>query len=427
LSGSTDRGGIETTVLDNGLTVVTERMRDVRSVALGFWVGTGSIDEGAAEWGASHFLEHLLFKGTPTRSARQIAEAIDEVGGDINAFTAKEYTAFYVRALADDADLGLEILSDIIWSPSFRPDEVEAERQVILEEILMHGDEPADLVHDVFAGALYPDHPLGREVLGSEASITAMDAGRIAAFHAEHYRPANLVFAAAGNVGHDRVVEGLLAGLERADGGRSGGVRPTRDVPVVPPRRSLAVERPTEQAQVVVGVRGPVRDAPERHALTVLDHVVGGGMSSRLFQSIREERGLAYSVYSYRLGYQRSGGFAVYAGTSPASAAEVTRLIDAELDRVAAEGITAGELRAARSHLRGALALGLEDSGARMSRIAYAQLVHGEVPSVEELDARMDAVTLDSVNELAARLLGGERTTVLVGPGEDDDRHDDAA
>ena len=394
-------------------------MVDVRSVAMGFWVGTGSVDEGPGEWGASHFLEHLLFKGTADRSARSIAEAVDAVGGDINAYTAKEHTAFYARLLADDADLGLDILSDIIWSPAFRADEVESERQVILEEILMHADEPADYVHEVFSEALFPDHPLGREVLGSEESITAMDRGAIAAFHDRHYRPGNLVFAAAGNITHSEVVDGLLRGLDRAGGGRPGGVRPTRSAPSVPPLASQELERPTEQAQVIIGVRAPGRSSPERHALTVLDHVVGGGMSSRLFQAIREERGLAYSVYSYRLSHQHAGGFAVYAGTSPASADEVIDLVHAELDRVAESGITAQELALARSHLRGSLALGLEDSGARLSRIAYSQLVHGEVPTVEEVDARMDAVTLDAVNELAARVFGADRsarTTVVVGP-----------
>lgn len=409
---------LATTTLDNGLTVVTERMTEVRSVAMGFWVGTGSVDEAPSDSGASHFLEHLLFKGTPSRSARQIAETIDAVGGDINAFTAKEYTAFYVRALAADADLGLEILSDIIWSPSFRPEEVEAERQVILEEILMHGDEPADLVHDVFAEALFPDHPLGREVLGGEPSIRAMQPESIAAFHAHHYRPANLVFAAAGNIDHDQIVSGIAEGLRRADGGRSGGTRPIRDAPRTPAKGEATVVRPTEQAHLIVGVPGPTRESPQRHALTVLDHVLGGGMSSRLFQTIREERGLAYSVYSYRLAFQHAGGFSVYAGTSPAQLSQVLDLIHEELDRVAAEGITEAELIAARSHLRGALALGLEDSGARMSRIAHSQLVHGEVPTVEEMDARLDAVTVDAVGALASSLFDGTRTTVVVGPAD---------
>ena len=200
---------IQTTALDCGLTVVTEPMPDVRSVTAGFWVATGSRDEDGSLAGASHFLEHLLFKGTETRSAKDIAEAVDAVGGDINAFTTKEYTAFYVRLLSDSLDLGLDILSDIMWSPAFRPTEVEAERQVILEEILMHADEPADLVHEVFSEALFPGHPLGREVLGEESTITAMSREQIASFFGDHYRPANIVMAAAGRVDHDAVVEGI--------------------------------------------------------------------------------------------------------------------------------------------------------------------------------------------------------------------------
>jgi predicted Zn-dependent peptidase len=405
---------IEITELDDGLTVVTESMGDVRSVSLGFWVGTGSVDEAHEESGASHFLEHLLFKGTPTRSARQIAEAVDEVGGDMNAFTTKEYTAFYVRMLADGVDLALDILSDIIWDPSFRVDEVESERQVILEEILMHGDEPADLVHDVFAASLWPGHGLGREVLGEAATIAALGPERIASFHRHHYRPGNLVVAVAGNVAHRMVVEGVAARRRSV----TGGAAPARTVPVAAPGAEAIEVRSTEQAHLVVGVPGPSRDDASRHAAGILDHVLGGGMSSRLFQAIREDRGLAYSVYSYRMSFAGAGAFAVYAGTSPANTVEVLDLIHAELDRVAEKGITAVELSAAQSHLRGARALGLEDSGARMSRIGYSQLVHGRVPDVEEVDRRMEAVTLDEVNALAAELFDGPRSVAAVGPFE---------
>jgi predicted Zn-dependent peptidase len=396
----------------SGLTVVTERMPSVRSVALGFWVGTGSVDETDDLAGASHFLEHLLFKGTEDRSARQIAEDVDAVGGDMNAFTTKEYTAFYIRVLAGDMPLALDILSDIIWAPAFRPDEVDSERQVILEEILMHGDEPADAVHDLAAGALFPAHPLGREVLGDAGTITAMARDDISAFHAAHYQPANMVVAAAGDVDHDWVA----AEIQRRVGDRQGGTTPRRHAPAAPPAPLVVDGRDSEQAHVVVAMRAPGSNDEDRFALTLVDHILGGGMSSRLFQSVREERGLAYSVYSYRSGYQRSGALAVYAGTAPGRVREVLEVVDAELDHMAAKGPTDDELDAARSHIRGATALGLEDSGATMSRIGRAQLVHGEVLSVEAIEARLAALTPGDVRDTAARVLGGPRSLAVIGP-----------
>jgi predicted Zn-dependent peptidase len=407
---------VQTTTLEQGLTVVTERMPDVRSVSIGFWVGTGSVDEAPERSGASHFLEHLLFKGTASRTARDIAEAVDAVGGDMNAFTTKEYTTFYVRLLADDQDLGLDILSDIIWSPAFRPDEFEAERQVILEEILMHADEPADLVHDVLAGALYPRHPLGREVLGAEDTVTAMTVDDVAAFHAAHYRPANLVVAAAGALDHDRVVDGIAHRIA----GQAGGGPEVRQAPSSPSLPRAVVSRATEQTHLAVATPAPDRDDEDRHAMSIVEHVLGGGMSSRLFQSIREERGLAYSVYAYRLAFQGAGALAVYAGTSPSHTSEVLDLIQSEMGRLAASGLTAGELDNARGHIRGSMALGLEDTGARMSRIGHSQLVHGRVLSLEEVEARLTALNLDQVNKVAARWLSEPRTVACVGPFEPD-------
>jgi predicted Zn-dependent peptidase len=408
---------LRTSTIDDGLTVVTEHMPDVRSVSVGFWVGTGSVDETPGQSGASHFLEHLLFKGTPTRSAREIAESIDAVGGDMNAFTTKEYTTFYVRLLSEDLELGLDILSDIIWSPAFRPDEFESERQVILEEILMHADEPADLVHDVLAGALFPGHPLGREVLGEQVTVGAMRADQVAAFHAEHYRPANVVVAAAGYLDHDRVLDGVAARLN----GRSGGGVPQRSAPSANALRHAVLPRMTEQTHLAVASSGPDRDDEDRHALAIVEHVLGGGMSSRLFQTIREERGLAYSVYGYRLAFQGAGALAVYAGTSPAHAPEVLELIGEEFERMANRGVTAAEMESARGHIRGAMALGLEDSGARMSRIGHSQTVHRRVLSLEEVEARLDGLNLEQVNEVASRWLSSPRTVACVGPFDESD------
>ncbi len=426
-AGAAQRRGdyLQTTVVDGGLTVVTEEMPEVLSVSLGFWVGTGSVDEPEELAGASHFLEHLLFKGTRSRSAREIAEQVDEVGGDLNAFTTKEHTAFYVRLLAGSADLGLDILSEIIWGPALRPDEVEAERQVILEEILMHGDEPADAVHDSYDAAMYPAHPLGRDVLGLEATVKAATRDDIARFHRHHYKTANVVVTAAGRLNHEQVVEGVLSRLGTAveELGREallGGGPPPRRVPAAARMRRLVVSRPTEQAHIMVGMPGFERDHPDRQVLNVLDHILGGGMSSRLFQQVREERGLAYNVYSYRSGYQGAGDLAVYAGTAPSRAGEVVRVVTAELDKLAEHGPTTAELEAAKTHIRGATALGLEDSGARMSRLGRAQLAHGRVPSLAELEAQVAAVTVDDLARVASQVLGAPRTLVVMGPFDED-------
>jgi predicted Zn-dependent peptidase len=395
-----------------GIRLVTESMPGVRSVCTGFWVGTGSRDESGPQVGISHFLEHLLFKGTPTRSARSIAEDIDAVGGDMNAFTTKEYTTFYVRTLAEDLDLGLDILSDIVWNPALRPEEVDAERQVILEEVLMHLDEPADVVQERFAEALFPGHPLGREVLGLPEVISNVSVPEIRSFFDEHYRPGNIVVAVAGDVDHDKVAEGI----DSRFAGSGAGAPPVRTPPRDEVRALDVLSRDTEQAHLVVGMRGPERRSPERFALSLLNHSLGGGISSRLFQKIREERGLAYSVVSDRIAYADAGAMAVSVGTAPERAKEVLRLVLAELEDLAANGVTKQELELAKSHLRADTILSLEDSGARMSRIGASLLLHGEVLTVEEVTAKIEAVTLAEVAEAAERVLGSPKVLAVVGP-----------
>jgi predicted Zn-dependent peptidase len=404
---------IRTERLDSGLTVVTERVPGVRSVAIGFWVGIGSRDEAPDESGASHFLEHLLFKGTATRSATQIAEAIDEVGGDLNAFTTKEYTAFEVRLLAEHLDMGLDILTDIMWSPAFRLEEVEAERSVILEEILMTRDEPGDLVHDLFAEALFSDHPLGRSILGTEESIEAMPRDDIESFHERHYRPDQIVVAAAGNLDHDAVVE-RLAGTKAGAIPRASG--PKRFPPPVSAASRRIGARDTEQAHLVLGVRTAGALDDDRFALEVVNQALGGGTSSRLFQEVRERRGLAYSVYSYRSAYSDAGLLAFYAGTAPKNAAQVVELFGAALDSLGNGGLSERELAIAKGQLRGSTVLGLEDTGARMGRLGRGQLVHGEVPSLDELLAKIDAVTLDDVVRVGATLAAAPRAVAGIGP-----------
>jgi predicted Zn-dependent peptidase len=392
-------------------------MPDVRSVSAGFWVGTGSRDEAPAQAGASHFLEHLLFKGTDRRSARDIAETIDAVGGDFNAFTSKEYTAFYLRVLSQDVPVGLDILCDIMADPAFRPDEVEAERHVILEEILMRGDDPGDLVHELCFEALYPGHPLGLETLGTEETISSMTGDDIRRFFAHHYRPANIVFSAAGDLDHDRIV----AEVERRFDPPAGGEVPVRDVPPSPEVALVVDRRSTEQAHLVVAMHALDRHDEDRYALGVLNQVLGGGMSSRLFQTIREERGLAYSVYSYRSSFDQAGALSIYAGTAPTNVSEVIRLIDEGIDGVLQDGVSARELEVAKGHLRGTMALGLEDSAARMSRVGRSQLVHGSVLPVDELAERVDAVQIADVSRVAKRVLSNPRVLAAVGPFSETD------
>ncbi|MBW3557930.1 MAG: insulinase family protein [Actinobacteria bacterium] len=418
-SGGTSPAGTEprSQRLESGLTVVTERMPGVRSVAAGFWVGAGSRDEPVELAGVSHFLEHLLFKGTATRSARDIAEAVDEVGGDLNAFTTKEYTAFEVRLLADQLDLGLDILSDIIWSPSFRAEEVEAERSVIIEEILMARDEPGDLVHDLFAEAVFPSHPLGRSTLGTEESIDGMARADIEAFHGARYQPADIVVAVAGAVDHDAVV----AAVDKGFAGRTGTVAPDR-LPA-PERRAgrLVQTRATEQAHLVLGVRTPGSLDEDRIALEVVTQALGGGISSRLFQEVRERRGLAYCVYSYRCSYTDAGAMAFYAGTAPKNAAEVIEIFHAELDRLASVGLSERELAIAKGQVRGSTVLGLEDTGARMNRLGRAQMVHGQVRPLDDLLADIDAVSAGDVARVAAGIAAEPRALAAIGPFADSD------
>ncbi|MGA2527612.1 MAG: pitrilysin family protein [Acidimicrobiales bacterium] len=408
---------ITTTTLDSGITVVTESMPEVASLCVGVWVGTGSRDETPEQSGISHFLEHLLFKGTPERTAREIAEEVDAVGGDMNAYTTKEYTTFYVRALAEHLELGLDILCDILCRPALRPEEVDAERQVILEEVLMHRDEPADVVQELFAGAMFPLHPLGREVLGEPEVITKVTVAEIRSFFEAHYLPANMVIAAAGELDHDR----LAAGIEERFAGRFGGHSPERKAPAAQSIPLVVESRETEQAQLVLGVRAPDRHSPQRFALAVLNHVLGGGLSSRLFQEIREARGLAYSIGSDRSAYDDAGTLAVSVGTAPEHAHEVLGLLHGELDRLGAEGITQRELEVAKGHLRADMLLSLEDSGSRMSRIGSAKLLFGTVLTTEELLEAVAAVTLEHVAEIAGELLGERRTLAVVGPFSDSD------
>jgi predicted Zn-dependent peptidase len=403
---------IETSVLPCGIRLVTETMADVHSVAVAYWVGTGSRDEPGELAGASHFLEHLLFKGTEHRSAAAIAEALDEVGGDCNAFTTKEYTTFYVRLLSDHLSLGLDILSDIIWEPALRPSDIDAERTVILDEILMHADEPADLAAERWQAAMFPGHALGRDTLGTSSSVRQITRDDIDAFRARHYRPSNMVVSVAGDCTH----EAVAADLEQRFAGVRGGDIPERAAPGPDVVSLDVVRRPTEQAHLVYGARSVSRFDERRWALAVLNHALGGGLSSRLFQKVREERGLAYSVWSERAAYADAGSLAIVVGTAPEHVDEVLRIVEGELELLATEGVTERELAIAKGNLRAETLLAGEDSGARMSRIGASLLLHGEVLTVDEVLARIDAVDRAQVLDVATELAQAPRTMSAVGP-----------
>ena len=411
---------IRRTEYTSGLRVVTERMPGVRSASVGIWVLAGSRDEAPKISGSSHFLEHLLFKGTATRSAQDIAEAFDAVGGDINAFTAKEYTCYYVRVLDRDLEMAVDHLADMLQHSLIRSADLDGERQVILEEINMHEDSPEDLVHDVFTEALWPDHPLGRPVLGTVATIGAATRSSVNRFYKRHYVPGNFVVAAAGNVQHEELLvllaDRMEAGRPLATGAASTwNLRPAGH----PPRASgarLVRRRKTEQAHICLGTDGLARADPDRFAFLVVNTALGGGMSSRLFQEVRERRGLAYSVYSYHSQYTEAGIFTAYAGTTPARAEQVIGLLRHELEDVASGGLTEEEFERAKGHVKGSLVLSLEDPGGRMSRLGKSEIAHGEILSVNQTLARIERVTLREARRVAERVLSPPMTLTVLGP-----------
>jgi predicted Zn-dependent peptidase len=399
-------------------------MPTVRSVAFGIWVGVGSRDEAPSLAGSSHFLEHLLFKGTKRRSALDIAAVMDAVGGEMNAFTAKEYTCYYARVLDSDLPLAVDVIADMVTSSLITPDDFESERGVILEEIAMHDDAPDDIVHDAFAKAMFGDHPLGRPVLGSVDSISAVSRGSVAGYYRRRYKPSQMVVAVAGNLDHNRVVRLVrkaFGDVQLDDSAAPAAPRVGRTGPPVVGGIEVT-RRPTEQANVVLGTVGLSRSDERRFALGVMNNALGGGMSSRLFQEVRERRGLAYSVYSYHSQYADTGLFGVYAGCAPSRVSEVLALCREQVDAVAAKGITAEEIARGKGQLKGSLVLGLEDTGSRMSRLGKGELVYGEQLTVDEVIARIDAVTPDDIRAVASDVLSESRLGLaVIGPFDDVD------
>ncbi|MBO8142545.1 MAG: insulinase family protein [Firmicutes bacterium] len=400
---------VRTHVLPNGMRIVTERVPGVRSVSVGCWVDVGSRDEAPEQNGICHFVEHMMFKGTRRRSARDIAEVMDATGGQLNAFTTKEATCYYARVLDEHLPVALDLLADMVLDSVFRTEDVAREREVILEEIRLSEDTPEDNVHDVFEQALFGSHPLARPVLGTAKTVGACTRGALVKFVQEHYSPSRLVVAASGNVDHDRLVDAVVQLF-----GERRGPAPHRTAVALNYRAGwVMVPRSFEQVHLCVGVPALNRRDPDRFALQLLDTVLGGGMSSRLFQELREERGLVYSTYSYHFTYGETGVLAVYAGTSADKAPEVLDVIRAELEEAYRGEITAEEVERAKEQVKGSLMLSLESTAARMSRLGREALAGEPHLSPRQLVRRIDAVTLEDVIRVAERLLRPELLTVV--------------
>ncbi|WP_369134371.1 M16 family metallopeptidase [Modestobacter sp. I12A-02662] len=417
-------GTVERTELPGGLRVITETMPGVLSATLGIWVGVGSRDESPALAGSSHFLEHLLFKGTRSRTALEIATAMDAVGGEMNAFTAKEHTCYYANVLASDLPLAVTLLGDLVTDALNTAPDLESERTVVLEEIAMRDDEPSDAVHDLFAETLFGDTPLGRSVLGTVESIEALTRDDVDGWYRGRYRVPSIVVSAAGRVDHQQVLDLVTAAFgDRLSGpSRPDPLRIGDEVRLDGPARSTGlIHRRTEQTHLLLGGLGVGRLDDRRYAAAVLDAAVGGGMSSRLFQEIREKRGLVYSVGSSLTHYAGTGAWSVYAGCSPKRVPEVLGLVRAELAEVAANGLRAEEVARGRGQLKGGLVLGLEDTGSRMSRLGKSELSYGEYLPVRTVLDRLDSVDQEQVGEIAADLYGRPTCLTVVGPYRDRD------
>jgi len=408
------------TILPSGLRIVTEEVSTSRSAAVGIWANVGSRDEVKSVAGASHFLEHLLFKGTKTRTALEISSAIEAVGGEMNAFTGQEYTCFYARVIDNDLPLAVDVVTDLITSSNFTAEDVDSERTVVLSEIAVRDDDPSDYIHELYLDTVYGDSPIGRSILGTVDSINKMPRNSIYNYYKKHYQPENLVASVAGNVKHKKVVKLVEEALARDNFLDAPPKKHQTRIatPVKTPGLGKVgiIDRKTEQAHILYGFPGLARNDERRFALSVLSSAVGGGMASRLFQEIREKRGLAYTTYSYPQQFAGTGTLAFYAGCKVEKAEEVIKLMREISESVAQHGLTAEEISRAKGAVTGGLILGQEDTGSRMSRIGKSELVYGEIMSFDDILAKVRSVTPEQVHQLARDLFTAPATLALVGP-----------
>ncbi|MBS3872681.1 MAG: insulinase family protein [Firmicutes bacterium] len=400
-----------------GIVVASEHIPHVDTVALGFWVRCGTLYEGESEQGLSHFLEHLFFKGSQERSARDIVEAIDNVGGELNAYTTKEYTCFYVKVLKEHLGLAVDVLSNMLSAPKLSVSDVEKEKQIVLEEIALYEDTPDELIHDYLATTIWPHHPLGLPILGNKESIMALNREKCWDFYRRHYQPRNIVITAAGNLLHQQLVE-LVEEKLKLDGEQGGDASPATATAYS--ERSCFVDKPTEQLHICLGFPGLAWQHEDIYTLSMLNNILGAGMSSRLFQLVREEMGLAYNIYSYSASFVENGYYGIYAGLSPRNAEQLVTAIGGELKAMKNGLVSAAELARAREQVKGAIVMGLESTANRMSRMGRGLLLVGEVTPTLEIVNKIEAVTPDDIQRLAERLLKmGSSTICALGPTKD--------
>jgi predicted Zn-dependent peptidase len=405
-------------ISDSGVIVLSEPMANVRSVALGIWLGIGSRDESESLNGMSHFIEHLLFKGTKKKSAQYISETFDSLGGELNGFTSKEVTCFYTRLLDEHLPVGLEILTDMVQNPAFKDADLKAEKQVVLEEINLHNDTPDDLIHDLFSETLFERHPLGKPVLGRTETVTNFSKEDVVKFFEKAYSPQNLVIAASGNVDHDKLLSDVNKFYTK-----TGGTKHVRKsfIPEIEPRLEV-LRRENDQAYICLGSKGLCSKDKDRFGLSVMDNLLGGGMSSRLFQEVREKKGLAYSVFSYHSVHSETGSMVLYAGTTPKKAKEVVKVFENEINKLKTESVKSKELNRAKQHLKGQLVLGLESTSQRMMRLGKSEISHGQILSVDELIRQIDKVTSNDIKRIANKIFDDDKMVLtVIGPFKTDE------
>lgn len=410
---------INKTTLPNGVRIVTEEIPHVRSVSMGIWVGAGSRDEDDGNNGIAHFIEHMMFKGTEKRTAKEIAETLDAVGGQLNAFTSKEYTCYYAKVLDEHLDIAADLLTDMFFNSLFREDDIEKEKNVIIEEIKMYEDAPDELVHDIFASTLWSGHALGRPVIGTEQIIKALGRKDLLSFKNRLYSPEFIVVAVTGNVKHQNIVDRLAPLFENM----VSALKPRLYTAPSPHKDINLRKKDTEQVHLCIGTPGLPMDHPDTYVLHILNSVLGGGISSRLFQEIREERGLAYSVFTYQSSYRDAGLFTVYAGLSQNNLGEVVSIIEREAKDFRVNGITAAELSRAKEQLKGSMYLGLENVSNRMSRIGKSEICLNRVVTVDEAVEKINGVTLEAVKGLAETIFRTDNIAISsIGPEMDEEQ-----